>query len=154
MSHVTHMKESRHTHEWVLSHVWTSRLDSIQKKTLAMSHTHEWILWNMYTTHHFSSGKTTPPTPPLPFENSADSIGRSRNRRWRVPSFFFCGVSFICVPWRMHLRGMTYLYVCHDPFVYWTPVFFRLFYTSFLNICIYICIYTYTDTYTYTYIHT
>jgi len=36
MSHVTHMNESRHTHEWVTSHTWMSHVTH-------MNEAHEWV---------------------------------------------------------------------------------------------------------------
>ena len=40
MSHVTHMNESCHTHEWVMSHTWMSHV----RYTNESYHTYEWVM--------------------------------------------------------------------------------------------------------------
>ena len=40
MSHVTHMNESCHTHEWVVSHTWMSRATHMNESC----HTHEYVM--------------------------------------------------------------------------------------------------------------
>ena len=40
MSHVTHMNESCHAHEWVMSHTWMSHVTHMNESC----HTHEWVM--------------------------------------------------------------------------------------------------------------
>ena len=50
MSHVTHMNESCHTHEWVMSHIWMSHVTHMNESC----HTHEWVMshtWMSHVTH-------------------------------------------------------------------------------------------------------
>jgi len=39
MSHGTHMKKSRHTYKWVMSHIWTSHV------------AHEFVMWHIWMRH-------------------------------------------------------------------------------------------------------
>jgi len=48
MSHVTHMNESCHTYEWVMSHIWMSCVTHMNelchRYEWGMSHTYEWVM--------------------------------------------------------------------------------------------------------------
>jgi len=44
MSHVTHMNESCHTYEWVISHVWMSHVTRMNES----SHTYEWVMSHVW----------------------------------------------------------------------------------------------------------
>jgi len=47
MSHVTHINESYHTYEWVMSHIWTSPITHMNE----WCHTHEWVMSHTWTSH-------------------------------------------------------------------------------------------------------
>jgi len=40
VSHVTHMSESCHTYEWVMSHIWVSHVTHMSESC----HTYEWVM--------------------------------------------------------------------------------------------------------------
>ena len=44
MSHVTHMKESCHTNEWVMSDIWMSHVTYMNES----QHTYEWVMSHMH----------------------------------------------------------------------------------------------------------
>ena len=44
ISHVTHMDESCHTYEWVMSHIWMSHVTQVDES----SHTYEWVIPTAY----------------------------------------------------------------------------------------------------------
>ena len=50
VSHVTHMNESCHTHEWVMSHIWMSHVSGVNESC----HIDEWDMshiWRGHVTH-------------------------------------------------------------------------------------------------------
>ena len=58
MSHVTHIDESCHTHERVMSHIWTSHVTRMNESC----HTYEWVkshVWMSHVTHMNESCHTS-----------------------------------------------------------------------------------------------
>ena len=51
MSHVTHINESRHTHEWVMPHTWMSHATHMKESR----HTHTQIMSHRYIPHYLMS---------------------------------------------------------------------------------------------------
>jgi len=49
MSHATHMNESCHTYEWVMSHIWMSHVTPMNKSC----HTHEWVMSHTWMSHTY-----------------------------------------------------------------------------------------------------
>jgi len=47
MSHVTHVNESRHTCEWVTSHIWMSHFTHMNESR----HTYEWVMPQIWMSH-------------------------------------------------------------------------------------------------------
>jgi len=47
MSHVTHMNESCHTYEWVMSHVWMGHVTHMTESC----HTYEWVMSHIWMSH-------------------------------------------------------------------------------------------------------
>ena len=47
MSHVTHMNESCHTYEWVMSHIWMSHVTHMKESC----HTYEWAMSHIWMSH-------------------------------------------------------------------------------------------------------
>jgi len=47
MSHVTHMNESCHTYEWVMSHIWMSHVTHMNESC----HTYEWVMSPMWMSY-------------------------------------------------------------------------------------------------------
>jgi len=47
MSHVTHMNESFHTYEWVMSHIWMSHVTHMNESW----HTYEWVMSHIWMSH-------------------------------------------------------------------------------------------------------
>jgi len=47
MSHVTHIDESCHTHERVMSHIWTSHVTRMNESC----HTYEWVRSHVWMSH-------------------------------------------------------------------------------------------------------
>jgi len=47
MSHVTHMNESCHTYEWVMSRIWMSHVTHMNESW----HTYEWIMPHIWMSH-------------------------------------------------------------------------------------------------------
>jgi len=58
MSHVTHMNESCHTYEWVTSHIWMSRVHIWMSHVIRENescHTYEWVLSHRWSVQSFKS---------------------------------------------------------------------------------------------------
>ena len=53
--HVTHMNESCHTYEWVMSHKWVSHVthtnESCHTYEWVMSHTYKWVMSHIWVSH-------------------------------------------------------------------------------------------------------
>ena len=47
MSHVTHINESCHTYEWVMSHIWMSQVTHMNESC----HTYEWVMSRIGMSH-------------------------------------------------------------------------------------------------------
>jgi len=57
MSHATHMNESCHTYEWIMSHIWLSHVTHMNESC----HTYEWVtphIWLSHVTHMNESRHT------------------------------------------------------------------------------------------------
>jgi len=55
---LSHMNESRHTHDWVISHMWISHVSNMN----ALCHTYEWVMphtWMNHLTRHVTHMNTT-----------------------------------------------------------------------------------------------
>jgi len=83
MSHVTHMKESWHTCEWVMSHIWMSHVtpmnDSCRQAGRSLRckpfkrvtvthtneswHTYEWVMSHPWTSHVKQADRSLRPIP-------------------------------------------------------------------------------------------
>jgi len=57
MSHVTHMNESCHTYEWVISHTWMSHVTHMNKSC----HTYKWVMSHIWISHvtHMNQSRHT-----------------------------------------------------------------------------------------------
>ena len=94
-SHGTHMNESWHTCEWVMSHIWMTHVTHMNESW----HTYEWVMALITWV-------------PLLVDTYV----------WYP--FYQCHDSFICVPWLIrvcllfiHMCDMTHSYVWHDSFI-------------------------------------
>ena len=123
--HVTHMNESCHTYEWVMSHAWMSHVTHMNKSrhtrdglihTCGM--THSYVCHEVGFTCHDSVIRVTWLIHLL--VRMCDMMRALRlshmhmEKSSRTEVAFTRHNSFICVPWLIHICDMTHSFLFHD----------------------------------------
>ena len=124
---ITHMHESGHTYEWVMSRTWKSRVthmneschayEHIARPVLARDmsfvthlnesyHTHEWVVWHTWMSHVPHTNESCPTYKWVMHGVCARESQDKREQSvcWQV----------LCVTWLIHVGGTTHspIHVC------------------------------------------
>ena len=94
MSHVKRVNESCHTYKWVMSHIWMSHVTHMNESC----HTHEWVKSHIWMSHSCLMN--------ICVVWLVQMCDMTHSYVWHD--------SFICVTWLIHTCDMTHSYVWHE----------------------------------------
>ena len=135
MSHVTHIHDSCHTYEWVMSPAYRAVPPQHPTSHIRMSHvtfmneschTYKWVMSHIYMSHvthmnescHLHIAQFLLIIHPVALDVALFTVALGRatclsHLRDMTHSYKWHD-SFICVAWLIHMCDMTHSYVCHE----------------------------------------